>query len=198
MLTWYFFKYMEQKDDQELVSNLKVGREVNESLYHLVEKHSGIFINMVNQYMNKEGRSEFINDKEYYIYQAALKYDSNRNTKFSTYLGSETKWMCLNTYNRSKKKHEVDIDYIENLGDNSHQYHQIIKKDTQQKILELAHSNPDKRVHKIFELRYSGGNRNKVMPWSEVCSQIGLSVQGCINVHDQALTKIKQELKGEL
>lgn len=198
MLTCRKFKYMEQKNDNQLVSDLKVGKNVNESLFHLVEKHSGIFINMVNQYMNKESRSELINDKEYYIYQAALKYDSNRNTKFSTYLGSETKWMCLNTHNRSKKKHEVDIDYIENLGDNSQHFHQIIKKDTQNKILELAHSNPDKRVYKIFELRYSGGNKNKVMPWSKVCSQIGLSVQGCINVHDQALTRIKQELKGEL
>jgi len=189
---------MKEIEDKKMVSNLKHGNNVNESLSHLVDRHSGIFINMVNQYMHKDSRGDFIKDKEYYIYQAALKYDENRNTKFSTYLGSETKWMCLNSYNRSKTKNEVDIEYIENLGDDSSQFHQIIKRDTHNKILELAHNHPDNRVHKIFELRYNGGNKNKVMPWSEVCSKIGLSVQGCINVHDQALTKIRQELSKEI
>lgn len=189
---------MIDNNDKKLVSNLKTGKDVNESLSNLVEKHSGIFINMVNQYMKRDSRSEFIKDKEYYIYQAALKYDSERNTKFSTYLGSETKWMCLNSYNRSKKKNEVEIDYLENIGDNSQQFHQIIKNDTHLKIFELADGNPDKRVPKILKLRYTKGSKNKVMPWSEVCSMIGLSVQGCINVHDQALLRIKQELKGEM
>jgi RNA polymerase sigma factor (sigma-70 family) len=189
---------MNKITDTELVNDLKTGQNLNESLSELVERNSGIFINMVNQYMKDSVKYEVINDKEYYIYQAALKYDDSRNTKFSTYLGSETKWMCLNDYNKKKKRKEVAIDFLENVGDEGDHFDQVIEYDTKSKILELASNHPDKRVYKIFELRYNEGNRNKLMPWSKICKKVGLSVQGCINIHEQALNKIKQELKKDI
>ena len=61
-------------------------------------------------------KSDLIEDKNFYIYQAVLKYDPNRGTKFSTYLGNETKWMCLNLYNKNKKNPQVpyENEVIEN------------------------------------------------------------------------------------
>ena len=92
---------MEQLLDNELVRNLKVGNNINESLDLLVQRHSGIFITMVNSYTPTNERNELISDKEYYIYNAALKFDESKNTKFPTYLGCETKWMCMNNFNKN-------------------------------------------------------------------------------------------------
>lgn len=184
--------------DLELVQNLKSGKNINESLEELVQRHSGIFITMINSYTPINERSEMIGDKEYYIYNAALKYDESKNTKFPTYLGSETRWMCLNNYNKNKRKNEIDLDSIENLGVECMMMEKYSCSDSAKKILQMAKRHPDKRVYTIFKLRYSGSGRNKLTPWSKVCKPVELSVQGCINVHDQALKKIKQELKKEI
>lgn len=185
-------------NDSVLVENLKIGKNVDESLREIVSRHSGIFITMVNAYTPDREKEDMINDKEYYIYQAALKYDEERKTKFSTYLGSETRWMCLNNYNKNKKKNEVSLSAVENyLQDDSYST-SFQDTDSVKKVLQMTKIHPDKRVGRIFELRYSNDSGSKLTPWSEICSHVGLSVQGSINVHDQAITSIKQQLQKEL
>ena len=71
-------------------------------------------------------KDELISDKEYNIYQAALKFDSSRGAKFSTYLGNETKWMCLNIYNKNKKHPEIAteelyLDLNQDFSTNDHE-----------------------------------------------------------------------------
>ena len=184
--------------DSELVRNLQLGDQINESLEILVQRHSGIFITMVNSYTPVNERSELIGDKEYYIYNAALKFDETKNTKFPTYLGCETKWMCMNNYNKNRRKNEIDLDSIENIGIECSSLEPYSNNDSTKKILQMAKRHPDKRVHTIFKLRYTSSGPNKLTPWSKVCLPVNLSVQGCINVHDQALHKIKQDLKKEI
>lgn len=184
--------------DTELVRNLKLGNDINQSLELLVQRHSGIFITMVNSYTPVNERNELIGDKEYYIYNAALKFDETKNTKFPTYLGCETKWMCMNNYNKNKRKNEIDLDSIENIGIECSSLESYSNNDSTKKILQMAKRHPDKRVYTIFKLRYTSSGPNKLTPWSKVCQPVDLSVQGCINVHDQALNKIKQELKKEI
>jgi len=185
-------------NDKVLVENLKKGTNIDESLKEIVNRHSGIFITMVNAYTPDREKEDMINDKEYYIYQAALKYDEDKKTKFSTYLGSETRWMCLNNYNKNKKKNEVALSSVENyLQDDSYR-DSYQDTDSVNKVLQITRTHPDKRVGKIFELRYSNSNGNKLTPWSEICDHVGLSVQGSINVHDQAISSIKQQLHKEL
>ena len=87
--------YFNNQTDSELINNIKNQHDIEESLNELVERHSGIYIDMVNAYSSRDSafidKDELINDKEYKIYLAALKYDETKGTKFSTYLGNETK-----------------------------------------------------------------------------------------------------------
>jgi hypothetical protein len=57
---------------------------------------------------------------------------------------------------------------------------------------------PDKRIKKIFDMRYVIGEKNSVMPWRKICKEVDLSIQGCINVHDRGLKIIRDKLKREL
>ena len=65
------------------------------------------------------------------------------------------------------------------------------------KIFELAKEHPDQRVHKIFQLRYVDPQYNKLTPWKKVSKSIGMSIQGCINIHNAAIKTIRKQLKNE-
>lgn len=191
--------------DKELVCNLQVGVNPEESLGELVQRHSGIFITMVNNYSPTHtsgivsNRRELLKDRDYYIYKAAIKYDENRNTKFSTHLGNETRWLCLNIYNKNKNSKEVNLDTA-NIQNKERSVPDENKVDLEilSKIMSMINKDPDNRVSKIFRMRYIEGQKNTVMPWNKICKPLKLSIQGCINIHDKAINKIKKQLKGEL
>ena len=157
---------------------------------------------MINNYVPNNtiftNKAELINDKEYNIYQAALKYDPTRGAKFSTYLGNETKWMCLNIYNKNKKNPEISVEdlYLEISDDFSKSEHEeSIKQELFNKVMELIKNYPDERIAKIFTMRYIDGSKNKTMPWKNVSEEIDMSIQGCINIHDSTINKLKIKLK---
>ena len=93
--------------DVELTANLKNDIEAEASLKELVGRHSGIFLDIVNNYVPNNSptchKQDIIDEIEYYIYNAGLKYDQNRGAKFSTFLGNEAKWLCLNQHHKNKK-----------------------------------------------------------------------------------------------
>ena len=99
---------MNNLSDLEIINEIKEDKNVEGNLQDLVERHSGIYLDMVNAYSSNDNpyidRAELIKDKEYKIYLAALNFDESRGAKFSTYLGNETKWSCLNAYNKNKRK----------------------------------------------------------------------------------------------
>ena len=189
--------------DIDLISSVQNGVDANKCLQELVDRHSGIYIDMVNNYMPQSmpfvSRTDLIDDKEYNIYKAVMKYDSTRGTKFSTHLGNETKWMCLNLYNKNKKYSQVEFDenFISSLHDDEKPYQDEIKRELFNRVIDLAKEHPDDRVGTIFEMRYVIGNQNRVMPWKKIGEELNMSVQGCINIHNNTLEKFKTKLQKE-
>ena len=194
---------LDEKTDLELISLVKERKNCTTYLQELINRHSGIYIEMVNQYMPQNmpfvSRVDLIDDKEYNIYKAILKYDPTRGTKFSTHLGNETKWMCLNLYNKNKKYSQVEFDenFLSSLHDNNKPYQDEIKRELFNKVIEIAQDHPDARVGTIFEMRYVIGNKNRVMPWKKIGKELNMSVQGCINIHNNTLKQLKHKLQKE-
>jgi hypothetical protein len=91
--------------DLSLINKIKNDHD-SESLKELINRHSGIYLDMVNKTVSDTcsfiNKSEILLDKDYSIYAAALKYRDDKNTKFPTYLANETRWKCLNIYNKNK------------------------------------------------------------------------------------------------
>ena len=194
---------MNSTSDYKLISEIKTNSlESSQHLSEIIDRHSGIYLEIVNNYVPDNcsliRKSDLIEDKNFYIYQAVLKYDPNRGTKFSTYLGNETKWMCLNLYNKNKKNPQVP--YENEVIEKTHYFsdtEQTLDRDTFNKIMDLAESHDDQRVYKIFHMRYVIGEKNKVMPWQKIADELKMSIQGCINIHNNAVNKFKQKLVKE-
>lgn len=196
---------MKNLSDEQLINNIRKKSQQNESLGELIDRHSGIYLDMVNAYSSASSpfidRSDLIEDKNYKIYEAAIKFDKDKGAKFSTYLGNETKWLCLNTYNKNKRKPLVSVDFIENIKceeDSVDSISDTIESDLFNKVLSIINSHPDKRVSKIFNMRYIKGEKNKVMPWKKIGKKLQLSIQGCINIHNSAVRYIQNELKEDI
>ena len=191
--------------DLELINLIKSEQKPDTFLRELIQRHSGIYLDIINTYASNDSpfidKPELIKDKNYNIYQAILKYDPDRGAKFSTYLGNETKWLCLNIYNKNKRHPTITTETLDlfrpDLGLYSESINENIRKDLFDKVISLASRNPDKRVEKIFKMRYIIGKRNKVMPWKSIGNEMNLSIQGCINIHNAAIQSIRESLKGE-
>jgi len=187
-------------EDLQLVDNIKKDKKTEDCLQELIGRHTGIYLDIVNKYTlngNTTNRLDLIDEKDYNIYQAALKYEGDRGTKFPTFLGNETKWICLNKFNKRKRDPQLSIDDVKE-SDILHPKKEKIKKEDLEvfsEAIKLSKVHKDKRVEKIFEMRYITGEKNKVMPWKKISEELNMSIQGCINIHNSAVEKFKIELK---
>ena len=187
-------------EDQQLVENIKKNKKTEDCLQELIGRHTGIYLDIVNKYTqngNTTNKLDLIDEKDYNIYQAALKYKSDKGTKFPTFLGNETKWICLNKYNKKKKEPQLSIEDIKETEILSTKSNNLKKEDLEvfSEAIKFSRNHKDKRVEKIFEMRYITGEKNKVMPWKKISEELNMSILGCINIHNSAVEKFKIELK---
>jgi DNA-directed RNA polymerase specialized sigma subunit len=183
-------------DDLSLIEQIKVSN--NEScLKELIAKHSGIYLQIVNQTISDKSnvnKNDIFDDKDLFIYEKALKFDPNRNIKFSTYLGNEIKWKCLNIHNKAKKYEYCDVgDQSEHLVDKDYTK-EYLDRESISLIYEKADKFPDSRVRKIIQMRYRDCDKNKLTPWKKIAKKLKLSIQGCINIHNRFIKEVKYEL----
>ena len=98
--------------DLHLINKVKNDQDVS-SLKQLIDRHSGIYVDIVNKYLpnSQEGlnKDDVLEDKNFCIYDAAIKFDENKKTKFSTYIGNLARWKCLNIYNKKIKFPQISI-----------------------------------------------------------------------------------------
>ena len=183
--------------DYTLISNIQEEND-EDSLLEIIDRHSGIFHTMVNQFMSHPHcslyKSLLVGEKDSTIYSAALNYDPTRKTKFSTHLANQTKWKCLNILNKKKKNKEFQLDdnsnYDEPFSDGF--LREIDKGEAFSLFNKCLKKEKDERVKKIIDLRY-GVDNNKLTPWRKIAEKLDMSIQGCINIHNRFINKVKKE-----
>lgn len=186
----------ELRSDVEIIKEIQMGNNVTDNFQIISDRHSAIFYKMADRWISKqfrEKRLDFFKDKDYYIFKVILDFKDDQNMKFSTYLANRIMWMCMNNYNKDLNCCEVNCpdQIIYNCPDNSDQ----IDINAVCEVMDMIKKDKDKRIHKIFTLRYLVGKDNKLMPWKDICKDkdVNLSVQGCINVHDKYIKKRRKE-----
>ena len=100
------------ENDLSLINNIKENNS-GDSLLELIERHSGMYVHIVDKYIHKNSyvsRDLIIDDKDFVIYQSALEYNPEKKSKFSTFLANQTKWKCLNAINNVRNKNNSDIE----------------------------------------------------------------------------------------
>jgi len=195
---------MKKSNENKIIHEIKSGINTTENFRKILDKHSGIFFKMCSKYMYGNFhfyQNDFLPNRESFIYECVLDYKPDKGAKFSTYLASRIKWFCLNLYNKNKesntKKVNIDQEDLNNIACSNTSIISLEKKDALEEFLKKLKGNKDLRLYEIFKLRYLDGEKNTVMPWSVVAQspKVNLSVQGCINVHNKYIEKIRKEKK---
>lgn len=181
--------------DTELTRNIKNNKEMEESIAALLSNHAPLITRMTSKYikpLHDSGCSieEIINERSFIIYKAAMSFNEEKKTKFSTYLGSYVRWYCLNRINKNKNedwKHVVDYP-IETLPE----------EQADNTVIEYIHHLldvfEDKKIKKVFELRYFSGG--KLMSWGEIAGHFNVSGQAVINWHNKGLKLLNARASG--
>jgi hypothetical protein len=183
-------------DDLSLIEKIKKDQD-EDSLKELICRHSGIYTQMVNMTISDQSnvnKNDILDEKDLFIYEKALKYDSSRKIKFSTYLGYEVRWKCLNINNKAKKYEYSDISQCSETLIEKDVSEETHKREILDRVFKLAEECPDIRVRKIFDMRYKNGKRNKLTPWKKIAKKLKLSIQGCINIHSRFIKEIRKNI----
>ena len=192
------------EEDILLAKEVKDHQDEN-ALKCLIERHSGIYIDMIRKIGGKSLSltqiGDMMDDKDYNIYQAAIEYDPEKS-KFSTFLATKTRYICLTNKTRNKKNYNfVDFEeasfHIESKDLQPDE--ESSKKELYGKIELLIDNHEDEKVKTLFKERYFSTKNGRLRPWKFVAPLIGLSIQGCINLHNTSLEKIRKTItNGEI
>lgn len=184
--------------DSSLASKVKE-KDCENSLVELIGRHSNLCYNICQKYMPVMHASgifidDVLNDKDYIIYQSAKSFDPDRNTKFSTWLGNQVRYYCLNKINKNKKyvtTEDQELSFLVEKGDKKED-----GKELKDYLFNLLSKIKDKRIEKIFELRYFS-QEEKRMTWTVISNKINVSSQTAINLHNKGLSILRKKMKKE-
>jgi len=181
-------------EEIKIINNIKSDIDLNYSIDYLFKKYSKVYYKIVNGIcQDTELRIELAGECKYNIYQAAKKFKFSKGVKFSSYFGNFAKWSTFNKITESQKR----LNLTNSIKSNTffdEVYESRVSMQIREDfnfILEDLKSNSDKRIEKIFKLRYLNGHGNKLMSWKEVSKSLNLSIQGCINIHNNYIKKIR-------
>jgi RNA polymerase sigma factor (sigma-70 family) len=190
--------------DIELINRVKEEKD-SAALTELIERHSGMYVKMVQRYACVERNSpygsakldthELKDDKAFNIYQFVLSYDPNRNMKFSTYVGEMTRYHCLDILNDRKilSNHSNKVEVTEDTPLTSTDSDTSQPSDnTLQSIRARTKSVTDDRFWTIFDLRHfkDGGGYT----WRTIGQRIGLTHECARQIYNRNIKHIKYHL----
>jgi RNA polymerase sigma factor (sigma-70 family) len=186
-------------DDNTLVKNVQEKND-EESLKTLIDRHSALCNSLYKKYSNSMMNSgvylqDVVDQKDYIVYKSAMSFDPCKNSKFSTWLYNQVRYQCLNCMNENSHYLALETDklnyIIEKQTIPEKQY-----KNINEYIFNIVDSCSDKRIQKIFKMRYLN-NTNKKMPWNKIAKKLKISTQTAINIHNKALKLLKNKIESK-
>ena len=142
-----------------------------------------------------------LQEKDFVLFKAVKSYKPNKNTKFSTWVGNCAKYFCLTFINSRNRFVDLDDDAIEHhMIEKSKENHATENKLKYDKdfIFKILRQLKDKRISKVFKLRYFDEDiKSKKPTWSRIASKINTSTQTAINLHQRGVRILITKLKSK-
>ena len=160
---------MKLDSDEKLISKI-VNNQCNESLKKLVDKHGGMIFNIGKKYCASCNLDlNELNDNKYWIiFNAAKSFNPQKGSKFSTWLGNQIRFFCLNFRNKNSKLVPVDDQYLEFFINDLNKKNQIAnQKELVNIIIDLFNEISDPDTKNAIYYRYFY-NKERILNYSEI------------------------------
>jgi RNA polymerase sigma factor (sigma-70 family) len=189
--------------DLQLVQKIKKNN-CEQSLLELYSRHQGICNKMLQKYCKVcydigVSLEDLNSEKIYVVYKSALSFKSNKKIKFSTWLGNQMRYHCLNTFNKQSKDVSMENENIKYITENNQSKqidHALLNKEKVDLILNILDQMADSRVKEIFNLRYFSDR--KIQPWNKIGKKMHISTQTVINIHNKALSFLNKKISSDI
>lgn len=190
------------KSDLELVNNVKKDQDDN-SFIELSKRHSPLCISIYNKYSNSITASgisieDLKDEKDLMVYKSIMSYNPDKNVKFSTWLGNQIRYHCLNSINSDGKYITMEPENLTKTIDSYYSSFTENYTDDKNYIFNILDQLKDKRVAEIFRQRYFTGHqkmKNNKTPWSKIAKKMNISSQTVINLHNKGAEFLKEKMK---
>jgi RNA polymerase sigma factor (sigma-70 family) len=185
--------------DLQLIKKIKKSN-CEKSLLELASRHQGICNKMIQKYCNicsdmGVSISDLNTDKMLIVYKSALNFKPNKKIKFSTWLGNQMRYHCLNSLNKKNKDismEDENITYLIEKNQNTALNQTNLTQDKINYINDILSQMNDMRVKEIFNLRYF--SENKLSPWYKIGKKMKISTQTAINIHNKAVDFLNKKI----
>jgi len=184
--------------DIELIDKIKQEGD-NNSLIELSRRHTPLCSDIYKKYslyISASGNylPDVIGEKDSVIYKAALSFNPTKGAKFSTWLGNNIRFQCLDAINVKHKSISVESETLNYIFDSIEAEKEQSQEENIDYVFSLLRQIKDKRILRIFEIRYLE-NQSKIISWAEISKIIGVSTQTAINLHKRGLKILKSKMK---
>lgn len=172
-----------------------IENKCNDSIKKLVEKHSGMLFNIGKKYAQSCNLDlNDLNDNRYWIvYNAAKSFNPNKGSKFSTWLGNQIRFFCLNYKNKNSKLVPIEDSHLEFFINQTSKKENGNKKELIDNIIELFNQINDPNTKKAIYYRYFY-NKDRILNYSEIAELLNVTPQTVLNWHNKFISFAKKKL----
>ena len=190
---------MQVTDEQQLITNVK-NCACSESLNHLIAKHSGICYKIFTKFIpsvEKKGKDfkDLTNNKDYFIYKAAISFNPDKNARFSTWLGNYVRYKCLDFLNETEFSTNFESQEsqssLNSMSKNKFEESKDLL-DRKEMVFDTLSQLKDKRIVSVYRLRYF--TTHPKMSWKTIGEKVGVSTQTTINLHEKGRKAVRGKI----
>ena len=186
---------MDHLKDEALIKNV-INKQCNESLKELVNRHSGIIFNIGKKYCSSCNLDiGELNDNRYWIvFSAAKTFNATKGSKFSTWLGNQVRFFCLNYKNKNSKLIPIENEHLEFFINNfSKNDEKVNQKEVIHTIIDLFNQISDPNTKNAIYYRYFH-NKERILNYSEIADILKVTPQTVLNWHNKFVDFAKKKL----
>lgn len=186
---------MDHLKDGALIKNV-INKQCNESLKELVNRHSGIIFNIGKKYCSSCNLDiSELNDNRYWIvFNAAKTFNDTKGSKFSTWLGNQVRFFCLNYKNKNSKLIPIENEHLEFFINNfSKNDEKVNQKEVINTIVDLFNQISDPNTKNAIYYRYFH-NKERILNYSEIADILKVTPQTVLNWHNKFVDFAKKKL----
>lgn len=186
---------MKYKTDEALIKKI-LDNQCSDSLKQLVEKHSGMIFNVGKKYCPSCNLDlNELNDNKYWIvFQAVKSFNSEKGSKFSTWLGNQVRFFCLNHKNKNSKLIPIEDSHLEFFINDINKKNNLSKqKELVNVIIDLFNEISDPNTKNAIYYRYFH-NKERILNYSEIAEILKVTPQTVLNWHNKFIKLAKKKL----
>lgn len=194
--------------DQQLIKNIRDQAYADESINELHKRHGGILTTVYNYYqtallnsgVNSINTGHKYGDAKRIIWEAALSFDENKNSKYSTWLYNTARFYCLNQIRQSSKEVCYEPEFLsvyidDHANDNASNEINMNENEILQKAKSFIEQIKEPHGRQLMKMRYLQSRPDgKKYTWKEIATAINYTQQHVHNLHNKYLSELTKTL----